>query len=363
MWFFSEELGWKAYSLWHRIEWPPCSLYSPQQLRRHSVLTHAHMHTFTLRGCRWHEAYPHFLAPGISRISGLITSSLTQAARVCVCVRVCLCIRAQYDMPRSVCVSVCVCQVLMRLLRQGSLNLWSTTERLTVLMQTSVRHPQEPNRDKHCLSDGGNRCTPSDRSGTEDTKWWALIPNSLESGVCVCSFVCASLSISENVYVTIMFVSVHVTQSVCACGSRRELWGQRGVQCVRGLRAPALWFHSLAALRISSPVSQCWAHAGQREPRQENLCWCQQWKHHYPSTTSQNICQTAVCPFFLSLLRSLLSPWIFPFLLMYVSEILNPCWRGVSHFTWLVVSAGTLVTQLSIGLLRGWASLGVSFKV
>lgn len=60
---------------------------------------------------------------------------------------------------------------------------------------------------------------------------------------------------------------------------------------------------------------------------------------------------------------SLLSPWIFPFLLMYVSEILNACWRGVSHFTWLVVSAGTLVTRLSIGLLRGWASLGVSFKV
>ena len=44
-------------------------------------------------------------------------------------------------------------------------------------------------------------------------------------------------------------------------------------------------------------------------------------------------------------------------------EILKPCWRGVSHFTWLVVSAGTLVTQLSIGLLRGWASLGVSSKV
>lgn len=61
--------------------------------------------------------------------------------------------------------------------------------------------------------------------------------------------------------------------------------------------------------------------------------------------------------------HSLLSPWIFPFLLMHVSEILNPCWRGVSHFAWFVVSAGTLVTQLSIGLLRGWASLGVSFKV
>ena len=59
--------------------------------------------------------------------------------------------------------------------------------------------------------------------------------------------------------------------------------------------------------------------------------------------------------------RSLLSPRIFPSSLMYVPEILNPCWQEVSHFTWLVVSAGTLVTQLSIGLLRGWASLGVSF--
>ena len=54
-------------------------------------------------------------------------------------------------------------------------------------------------------------------------------------------------------------------------------------------------------------------------------------------------------------------PEYFHFLLMYVSEILNPCWRGVSHFTWLVVSAGTLVTQLSIGLLRGWASFGGVF--
>lgn len=72
--------------------------------------------------------------------------------------------------------------------------------------------------------------------------------------------------------------------------------------------------------------------------------------------------QQSVHSFSLSL-RSLLSPRIFPFLLIHVSEILNSCWRGASHFLWLVVSAGTLVTQLSIGLLRGSASLGVSLKV
>lgn len=126
----------------------------------------------------------------------------------------------------------------------------------------------------------------------------------------------------------------------------------------------ALWFLSLAAQRISSPVSQFWAHAGQGESSQENLCWCQQWKHHHPSSTSHNICQTAVCPFFLSLsTSSLLSPRIFPSYWCTLSEILNPCWQGVSHFTWLVVSAGTLVALLSIGLLGGRATLGVSFKV
>lgn len=179
-------------------------------------------------------------------------------------------------------------------------------------------------------------------------------------GFCLCPSDCASWSMLLDV--VCMWTSLYIS-IVCVCKQGRKLWGQRGVQCVRGLRARALWFHSLAALRISSPVSQCWAHAGQGEPRQENLCWCQQWKHHHPSTTSHNICQTAVCPFFSLALRSLLSPRIFPFLLMYFFENLNPRWRGVSHFTWLVVSAGTLVTQLTIGLLRGWASLGVSLKV
>lgn len=119
-----------------------------------------------------------------------------------------------------------------------------------------------------------------------------------------CGLVCARITVScWTVWLLCMWVCV----CVCVCvgegeGERtRALWGQRGVQCVRGLRALGLWFLSLAAWRISSPVSQCWAHAGQGEPRQENLCWCQQWKHHHPSTTSHNICQTAVCPFFLSL--------------------------------------------------------------
>lgn len=95
--------------------------------------------------------------PDISRISGLITSSLTQAARVCMhaCAYAPGLTRAD-----PVCASMCASvKFLMRLLRQGSLNLWSATERLTVLMQASVRHPQEPHRDKHRLSDGRNRCT------------------------------------------------------------------------------------------------------------------------------------------------------------------------------------------------------------
>lgn len=48
MCFFSEQLGWKAYSVWYRIEWPSCSLYSLQQLWRHNVLTHARIHTQSL---------------------------------------------------------------------------------------------------------------------------------------------------------------------------------------------------------------------------------------------------------------------------------------------------------------------------
>lgn len=85
-----------------------------------------------------------------------------------------------------------------------------------------------------------------------------------------------------------------------ALGNRdRNLRGQWGVQCVRGLKAQALWFHSLADRRISSPVSQCWAHAGLGKVSQENLCWCQQWKHRHPSTALNNICQTAVCRFVL----------------------------------------------------------------
>ena len=66
---------------------------------------------------------------------------------------------------------------------------------------------------------------------------------------------------------------------------------------------------------------------------------------------------------FFSSPRSLLSPWIFPFLLMYISKNLNSCWWRVSHFTWLVVSAGTLVIQLTIGFFEGWAGLWVSLKV
>lgn len=152
---------------------------------------------------------------------------------------------------------------------------------------------------------------------------------------------------------------------VCEVGRERErergqqhkaLWGQWGVQCVRGLGATALWFHSPAAQRISFPVSQCWAHAGQVEPRQENLCWCQQWKHYHPFNTSHNICQTAVCPFFLS-------PSV---ILFFRSEYSHSyrcafwksqiCAAGVSHLAWFVVSAPSLVTQIAIGLLRGWDS-------
>lgn len=113
MCFFSEEVAWKAYWLWRWIERPSCSLYSLQQLWRHSVLTHAHIQTQTLQMTWSISPLPgtrHFKDIRANYI--IIISSHT-------CLLVCLCVRVHM---RSVwhtliCVWVCVCQVLMRLLR------------------------------------------------------------------------------------------------------------------------------------------------------------------------------------------------------------------------------------------------------
>lgn len=258
------------------------------------------MHTFTLNGRRWHEAYPHFLAPDISRISGLITSSLTQATRVCMCVCARVCVKCSVWHMQ---IYVCECLSTFNEAPQTGLieplvHHWTphssdagqcapplrTTEGQTLLIRWQ--------KQMHLFQTHQTLKTQSDEH------WSQMVCCEF---VDFCTFRCMSLPILMLGCMCLLCVCLCMCRFNSVCERVRALWGQWEVQCVRGLGARALWFHSLAAWRISSPVSQCWAHAEQGEPRQENLCWCQQWKHHNPSTTSHNICQTAVCPFFLSL--------------------------------------------------------------
>lgn len=203
----------------------------------------------------------------------------------------------------------------------------------------------------------------SARSGTKDKKWWPLIPNRLESGVYVLFCLCQSdleppvdLGCSGYVssFVRVCYVCV---SKVERCGVSKE-FSVSEVSESRLFDSTPLW---LGEFPLQFPSAEPMLG---KESRARKI---------YVDVSNENttippprltifVKQRSVRSFSLSL-RSLLSPWIFPFLLMYVSENLNSCWRGVSHFTWFVVSAGTLVTQLSIGLLRGWASLGVSLKV
>lgn len=262
--FFSKELRWKAYSLWQRTS---CSLCSLQHLWAHSTLPHWH---------RWHEACPYFLAPGIWRLRQRFPPLIRDAQ---VCIYTCMSVRCR----------VCVCETRAHW-TFGVDHLMSHNSEIS----TDQSPPKGESRDKFCLLP-----LPESSGGAQITSKFTMV--------------WAHTALSE---VFVQHASVHVAMCVKERENRREWWGQWGVQCVRGLGATALWFLSLVAWRISSPVSQCWAHAGQGEPHQENLCWCQQWKHHHPSTTSHNICQTAVCPFFF--LYSTCPPpslWIFPFLL------------------------------------------------
>lgn len=175
--------------------------------------------------------------------------------------------------------------------------------------------------------------------------------------VYMCSFVCA------DVYLSIMCVTAHVTalcvwerQQERVVGLARSSVCQRSQSSGSLIPLPSCSENFLSSFPVLIP---CWARRA--TPGKFMLMSAMKTPptlHHI----SQYLSNSSLSILSLSL-HSLLSLWIFPLLLMYVSEILNPCWRGVSHFTWLVVSAGTLVTQLSIGFLRGWASLGVSFKV
>lgn len=232
-------VAWKTSSLWRplwlclfskELRWKAyslwqrtsCSLCSPQHLWAHSALPHGH---------RWHEACPYFLAPEILKVRERFPRLLIGAAHVCIHACVSACCQA--------CVCVCFRQGLVESFGLGHL----TSHTSETDPSRKREWPPPPNHLQ--IHDGAGAHSIAARCCTE------------------CFGTCMSVKEQEN---------------------RREWWGQGRVQCVRGLGATALWFLSLVARRISSPVSQCWAHAGQGEPRQENLCWCQQRKQHHPST-------------------------------------------------------------------------------
>ncbi len=169
----------------------------------------------------------------------------------------------------------------------------------------------------------------------------------------MCGFVCTHLTVhhwrSRRVYVAIMRVAVHVTLCVCVCVCvcvrTRESCGVSKEFSVSEVSEPRLF--DSTPLRLGEFPLQ-FPSAEPTLGKESHA------RKIYVDVSNENtttplprltifVKQQSVHSCSLSL-RSPLSPWIFPFLLMYVSEVLNPCWRGVSHFTWLVVSAGTLVT-------------------
>lgn len=230
-------------------------------------------------------------------------------------------------------------------------------------MRASVRHPQEPQSWQTQLIRWWKQmpCLQLDQAlKTRNGDHWFQI---VLKAVYTCCFVCANLTLSPLSILDALatwahlYVSVTCVSKVERCGVSKE-FSVSEVSESRLFDSTPLW---LGEFPLQFPSAEPMLG---KESRARKI---------YVDVSNENttippprltifVKQRSVRSFSLSL-RSLLSPWIFPFLLMYVSENLNSCWRGVSHFTWFVVSAGTLVTQLSIGLLRGWASLGVSLKV